>query len=136
MKTRTCLRCKGKGFKSTPVVHLGVVGLCYGCDGKGVQKWVTKDQINGDRDSQWQRHFDRIEREGKELAGLVSFYETFQSWRPDEPSTPTEKRLSRRLRSRLRETKKGLEDLRKHWAGSKQLQRSEKLATRGEWRAF
>ena len=135
MKTRTCLRCKGKGFKSTPVAHLGVAGLCYGCDGKGVQKWVTKDQINGASDSAWQRHFDRIEREGKELAVLVAFYEVFQSWRPEDPSKPIEKRLSRRLRSRLRDAKKGLEDCRKRLTGSKQSQRAEKPVTHGEWRA-
>jgi hypothetical protein len=31
----TCNRCKGTGFRSTPVLHLGIPGLCYGCDGDG-----------------------------------------------------------------------------------------------------
>lgn len=30
-----CNRCSGKGSRVTPVVHLGVPGLCYGCDGDG-----------------------------------------------------------------------------------------------------
>lgn len=29
-------------MRSTPVVHLGVPGLCYGCDGSGQQVWVEK----------------------------------------------------------------------------------------------
>lgn len=30
-----CNRCNGKGFRDTPVAHLGIPGLCYGCDGAG-----------------------------------------------------------------------------------------------------
>lgn len=30
-----CNRCQGKGFRDTPVAHLGIPGLCYGCDGVG-----------------------------------------------------------------------------------------------------
>ncbi|QSY98623.1 hypothetical protein J2J97_32485 (plasmid) [Rhizobium bangladeshense] len=30
-----CNRCAGKGLRDTPVVHLGIPGLCYGCDGVG-----------------------------------------------------------------------------------------------------
>lgn len=30
-----CNRCSGKGMRDTPVVHMGVPGLCYGCNGAG-----------------------------------------------------------------------------------------------------
>lgn len=30
-----CNRCSGKGFRDTPVMHMGVPGLCYGCNGVG-----------------------------------------------------------------------------------------------------
>lgn len=30
-----CSRCQGKGFRDTPVVHMGMPGTCYGCDGDG-----------------------------------------------------------------------------------------------------
>ena len=38
--TRTCTRCNGTGMRNTPVTHLGVPGLCYGCDGNGTQVLV------------------------------------------------------------------------------------------------
>lgn len=38
-----CNRCKGTGFRDTPVFHLGVPGLCYGCDGAGTyEAYVAK----------------------------------------------------------------------------------------------
>lgn len=30
-----CNRCKGTGFRDTPVAHMGIPGLCYGCNGVG-----------------------------------------------------------------------------------------------------
>lgn len=30
-----CNRCRGTGFRDTPVAHLGVPGLCFACDGVG-----------------------------------------------------------------------------------------------------
>lgn len=30
-----CNRCKGTGFRDTPVAHMGIPGLCYGCNGAG-----------------------------------------------------------------------------------------------------
>jgi hypothetical protein len=33
-----CNRCQGSGFRDTPVAHLGVPGLCYGCNGDGSYK--------------------------------------------------------------------------------------------------
>jgi hypothetical protein len=30
-----CNRCNGRGFRDTPVLHMGVPGLCYGCNGAG-----------------------------------------------------------------------------------------------------
>lgn len=35
--TDNCSRCKGTGFHTKAVVHLGVPGLCYGCDGHGTR---------------------------------------------------------------------------------------------------
>lgn len=39
----TCSRCKGTGMTSHHVVHMGVPGTCYKCDGKGVvaNKWLS-----------------------------------------------------------------------------------------------
>ena len=56
MKTRTCKRCNGSGFRSTPVLHLGVPGLCYGCNGSGVQKWVEAVVITAERQRLIDRH--------------------------------------------------------------------------------
>lgn len=39
-KTKTCSRCKGIGYVNSPVVHRGVPGLCYACDGTRKQVWV------------------------------------------------------------------------------------------------
>lgn len=30
-----CNRCQGTGFRDTPVAHMGIPGLCYGCNGAG-----------------------------------------------------------------------------------------------------
>lgn len=30
-----CNRCNGRGFRDTPVMHMGIPGLCYGCNGVG-----------------------------------------------------------------------------------------------------
>lgn len=40
MKTKTCGRCKGKGRVKCGVLHLGIPGLCYECDGKGVLRFL------------------------------------------------------------------------------------------------
>lgn len=45
VKTKTCPRCKGTGRRSCGVVHLGIPGLCYRCDGRGELKWVSADQV-------------------------------------------------------------------------------------------
>lgn len=37
LNPEVCQRCAGKGFRQTPVVHNGVPGLCYGCDGDGTR---------------------------------------------------------------------------------------------------
>lgn len=43
--TKTCPRCKGTGRKNCGVVHLGVPGLCYRCDGRGELKWVAASEV-------------------------------------------------------------------------------------------
>jgi hypothetical protein len=42
MNTEVCKRCGGKGFRHTPVAHLGVPGLCYDCDGDGTRATQLK----------------------------------------------------------------------------------------------
>lgn len=37
-----CNRCSGKGFRDTPVAHLGVPGLCYGCNGDGTYETFAR----------------------------------------------------------------------------------------------
>lgn len=133
MKTKTCTRCKGTGFRNTPVAHMGVPGLCYGCDGKGTQKWVTKEEINEARDRRWAAHFDSIAADGKQAAELTEFYSLFQSWADEAPATPGAKRYASRLRRRLRDARKLVDHLRSRWAGGKECQRAEKKAKRGEW---
>lgn len=135
-KTKTCTRCKGTGFKSTPVVHMGVPGLCYGCDGKGVQRWVSKEQLDARLAGRWERHFAELEREGKELADLVAFWETFQDWQADRETEGKFAKLSRRLRNKLRYAQKDLDYGRNRWKQSKQAQREEKPAKRGQWEAL
>jgi hypothetical protein len=60
MKTRTCNRCSGSGLKSTSVVHLGVPGLCFGCDGSGTQGWIEAGQITAERQRSIDRHIMEI----------------------------------------------------------------------------
>jgi len=62
MKTRTCKRCNGSGFRSTPVLHLGVPGLCYGCNGSGVQKWVEAVVITAERQRSVDRHIVEVKQ--------------------------------------------------------------------------
>lgn len=60
MKTRACKRCNGSGFRNTPVVHLGVPGLCFGCNGSGTQGWVEADRITAERQRSLDRHIAEI----------------------------------------------------------------------------
>ena len=128
MKTRTCLRCKGTGFRSTPVVHLGVAGLCFGCNGRGKQVWVTADQINGDRDALWARHFKLLKQDAADAQTLLDFLSLFGHLGEGT------KNGQRRVRRRKRELNKVLDSLRSDWVKSKQTQRDENLAKTGAWR--
>jgi hypothetical protein len=40
---KDCRRCQGTGMRNTGVVHIGVPGLCYACDGAGVLVLVSAD---------------------------------------------------------------------------------------------
>lgn len=60
MKTRTCKRCNGTGMRNTPVAHLGVPGLCYGCNGSGVQGWVDATVITAELQRAHDRHIAEI----------------------------------------------------------------------------
>jgi hypothetical protein len=55
-KTRTCKRCNGTGFRNTGVLHLGVPGLCYGCNGKKIQTWFTGEEIHAEKVAQINAH--------------------------------------------------------------------------------
>lgn len=39
--TKPCRRCGGTGNVKSPVVHMGIPGLCYKCDGAGVLVLVS-----------------------------------------------------------------------------------------------
>lgn len=44
MKLVDCKRCNGKGIGNWHVIHLGVPGLCYACDGCGQQAKLTMEE--------------------------------------------------------------------------------------------
>ena len=62
MKTRTCKRCNGTGLKNTGVTHLGVPGLCYGCNGSGCQKWVDAAIVTAERQAQNAAHVAEVKQ--------------------------------------------------------------------------
>ncbi len=62
MKTRTCKRCNGTGLKNTGVTHLGVPGLCYGCNGSGCQKWVDAAVVTLERQTQRDAHIAEVKQ--------------------------------------------------------------------------
>lgn len=63
MKTRTCKRCNGTGNKQTAVAHLGVAGLCFACDGSGMQKFVDAAIVTADRAAARAKHVAQVEKE-------------------------------------------------------------------------
>jgi hypothetical protein len=62
MKTRTCKRCNGTGLKNTGVTHLGVPGLCYGCNGSGCQKWVDAAVVTSENQAARDRHIAEVKQ--------------------------------------------------------------------------
>ena len=62
MKTRTCKRCNGSGFRNTPVAHLGVSGLCFGCNGSGAQGWVEAVVITAEKQRAHDRHVAEVKQ--------------------------------------------------------------------------
>lgn len=65
MKTRTCNRCSGTGFRNTGVLHLGVPGLCYGCNGSGTQGWFDAEFVTAEKQRFHDRHI-------AEVKGIIS----------------------------------------------------------------
>lgn len=49
VKTKVCKRCGGTGRVSSPVVHCGMPGTCYNCDGRGVLRWVSAEVLTARR---------------------------------------------------------------------------------------
>ena len=110
MKTRTCKRCNGTGLKGTAVAHLGVPGLCYGCNGSGSQKFVDAAIVMADRAAVRAKHVAQVEKEIAECRnGLAA----------------SGRDLDRRFWQR--ELQRQLETL----ASIKPVE----IATKGEWRA-
>lgn len=68
MKIRTCMRCKGTGYRNCPVLHLGVPGLCYGCDGSGTQGWVEATAITAEKQRARDRHIAELKQEITDIA--------------------------------------------------------------------
>jgi len=62
-KTKTCKACRGTGKKSTPVLHLGVPGLCYQCDGAGEQVRVSAEQVQLAAEKATESHLAELEEE-------------------------------------------------------------------------
>jgi hypothetical protein len=60
MKTKTCTRCNGTGNRNTGVLHLGVPGLCYGCDGAGFQVWADASVITAELQASRDRHIAEL----------------------------------------------------------------------------
>ncbi|MFN7323231.1 MAG: hypothetical protein ACK5SM_00615 [Sphingomonadales bacterium] len=64
-KTKICIRCKGKGLTGSHVVHLGVPGLCYACDGAGYLVWKDADTVCSEETAIWKRaQEEMIEKAG------------------------------------------------------------------------
>ena len=70
---KTCTRCNGTGIKSTGVLHLGVPGRCYGCDGSGLCVWVDADAVTAERQASRDRHIAELHNSIAECeAGLAA----------------------------------------------------------------
>lgn len=68
MKTKTCIRCGGTGLKTTGVIHLGVPGLCYGCNGSGTQVWVDVALVTAEKQAARDRHIAELTQNIAECA--------------------------------------------------------------------
>jgi hypothetical protein len=51
------------------VVHLGAPGRCYGCNGTGVQLWVSADVVLGEKQAELDKHI-------AEVRGLIAIAES------------------------------------------------------------
>jgi hypothetical protein len=71
-KTKTCKACRGTGKKSTPVLHLGVPGLCYQCDGAGEQVRVSAEQVRLAYVQAAEAHMAELEGIAADLKAMVA----------------------------------------------------------------
>jgi hypothetical protein len=62
MKTKTCTRCEGTGNKNTGVLHLGVPGLCFGCNGSGLQVWADAAEVTAELQLSHDRHIAELKQ--------------------------------------------------------------------------
>ena len=78
-KTKTCPRCKGKGSVTSSVVYSGTPGGCFKCNGNGVLRWETANEINDRREQDKPRAFAVIEEQANELkAEHAAYLKRFQ----------------------------------------------------------
>lgn len=135
-ETRTCKRCNGTGNKNTPVAHLGVPGLCYGCDGTGVQFKVGVDVLKKAEIASAKIHMNEIEEKVEALKAI---------WTGEDVEAPSKRPLcwiplpkvgptkinARKLRKVARREEQ-LEELREAWRTANQLSKNP-TAKRARW---
>ena len=67
-----CSKCKGRGMVASRVVHLGVPGLCYKCDGHGKVYFVTTEQARQSHLEGAKAELDRIAQQAEEAKALAA----------------------------------------------------------------
>lgn len=72
---KTCQRCNGTGFVGTPVVHLGVPGLCMSCDGCGTRRWVDSDEAKTRKITELERDLADCQERGENYKLALARYE-------------------------------------------------------------
>lgn len=83
-KEKTCTRCGGKGLVSGSVLHLGVPGLCYMCDGSCKLVWVTGEEVASLKRKHLEAHLLEITEKGTitkaRLAEKTASHEKHKEW--------------------------------------------------------
>ena len=137
---RTCKRCNGTGSRNTPVVHLGVPGLCYGCDGAGTQVRVPVATLQAAERAGIARHRAELEELARnaeaayaDRASRRRTRKELDAYRAGHGATPVtdarwEEVLARYAAQDARHAAE-LESLRDRWRRAADV----KLSTRAKW---